>query len=68
MADTDWRRSNPGIGDLSTIASPLSSVSMGNQKITNLQTPTISNDAANKSYVDSAALEDQLVLANQVFS
>lgn len=38
---------------LDQMATPTASVSMGNQKITNLAEPTLSTDAATKNYVDS---------------
>jgi hypothetical protein len=37
---------------LDTFAAPVANVSMGNNKITNLATPTVSTDAATKGYVD----------------
>jgi hypothetical protein len=37
------------------MAAPTASVSMNSQKITNLATPTLDTDAANKGYVDSVA-------------
>lgn len=38
---------------LDQMATPTASVSLGNQKITNLAEPTLSSDAATKNYVDS---------------
>ena len=40
---------------LDTFAPPVAPVSMNNQRITNVATPTTSTDAANKQYVDSTA-------------
>lgn len=37
---------------LDTFAAPVAGVSMNNQRLTNVATPTASTDAANKSYVD----------------
>jgi hypothetical protein len=39
---------------LDQLAAPTASVSLNNQKITNLATPTLDSDAATKAYVDSA--------------
>lgn len=43
---------------LDQIAAPTSSVSLNSQKITSLATPTLSTDAANKSYIDSRTIND----------
>lgn len=40
---------------LDQFAAPTASVSLNSQKITNLLTPTLANDAANKAYVDATA-------------
>lgn len=39
---------------LDQFAAPITSVSLNNQKITNVLTPTLDTDAANKGYVDAA--------------
>jgi hypothetical protein len=55
-ADHVHRHSNAdhsGI-NISALASPVSDVDFGNNKITNLKTPTADGDAANKYYVDNA--------------
>lgn len=38
---------------LNDLTAPTGNLSLNNQKITGLQTPTANNDAANKSYVDT---------------
>lgn len=43
---------------LDQITAPTSSVSLNSQKITSLATPTLSTDAANKSYIDSRTIND----------
>ena len=45
----------PGTARLDLIAVPTANVSLGMQKITNLQDPSANNDAANKQYVDNLA-------------
>jgi hypothetical protein len=50
-----WVTWYPSTTTLDAITAPTSSVSLNSQKITNLATPTLSTDAANKSYVDSVA-------------
>ena len=40
---------------LAEMAAPAAAVSLNSQKITNLATPTVSTDAANKSYVDGVS-------------
>jgi len=51
---------------LDQFAAPITSVSFGSQKITNLLTPTLTTDAATKGYVDSAVGSGSITLTGAV--
>lgn len=51
-----WFYVLPDTSSISTLAAATGNVDMNNQKIVNLATPSSSNDAVNKSYVDSLVL------------
>lgn len=55
---------------LDQMATPTADINLGSRKITNLDTPSSNNDAANKIYVDTKAKVQQstLLTANRLYS